>query len=199
MPDRGPERTSRSSLVAEMKGQKNVDAQVPICLNVKCRTMIPSPRENPKEKTIVLGIGNILLSDEGLGVHAVMELEKHDLPEGVEVVDGGTSGFGLLDTLSDAKRVIIVDAIRAGGEPGTLYHLKLKDGESIGELLPSSLHGIGILDVIRALELLGSRPDFEIFGIEPKSLDVGMELSNVVRESLPKLINAILNEIKTLE
>lgn len=161
--------------------------------------MLPSPRENPKEKTIVLGIGNILLSDEGLGVHAVMELEKYDLPEDVEVVDGGTSGFGLLDTLSNAKKVIIVDAIRGGGEPGTLYHFKLKDGESIGELLPSSLHGIGILDVIRALELLGSRPDFEIFGIEPKSLDVGMELSNVVRESLPKLINAILNEIKTLE
>lgn len=158
--------------------------------------MYPSQKENSEKKTLVLGIGNILLSDEGLGVHVVNELEKYDIPEDVELVDGGTLGFGLLDAISRAKRVILVDAIRAGNEPGTIYHFRLEENSSIGDLLPSCLHGIGILDVIKAALLLGVRPDLEIFGMEPKSLEVGMELSEEVKRSLPKLVEAILKEIK---
>ncbi|MCS7280910.1 MAG: HyaD/HybD family hydrogenase maturation endopeptidase [Desulfobacterota bacterium] len=155
--------------------------------------------ENSKNKasprTVILGIGNVLLSDEGLGVYVVHELSKLNLPENVEVMDGGTLGFGLLDIVCEADRLIIVDAIKGGCEPGTVYHISLDDLQKMPRGTFCSFHEVGILDVLRAAELLGKRPKTEVFGIEPKSLELKMELSEEIRNKVPKLIDAILTSL----
>ncbi|MCX7856795.1 MAG: HyaD/HybD family hydrogenase maturation endopeptidase [Deltaproteobacteria bacterium] len=150
-------------------------------------------------KTVVLGIGNILLTDEGVGVHAVKELLKEKIPENVEILDGGTLGFGLLDVICEADRLIIIDAIKGGEKPGTVYHFKIDDFCKLPASFGNSAHEITILDVLRAAELLGKSPKIEIFGIEPRSLEIGLELSPDVKENLPKLLCAVLKSLNRIE
>jgi hydrogenase maturation protease len=146
-------------------------------------------------KTVVLGVGNVLLRDEGVGVHAVKMLATCELPKDVEVIDGGTSGFDLIDVICEAERLIVIDAVRAGGEPGTIYHFELQDLEGSLSSFKASFHEIGIIDVIRAAELLGKKPRVEIFGVEPKSVEVGMELSEEIANKIPHLVNKVVSRI----
>jgi len=176
-----------------------------------------------KGKTIVLGLGNLLLGDEGVGVHAIryLQAQKVELPPEVELVDGGTAGLDLLPILEGAEQVIIVDAVRAGGAPGSIYRLgpealrargqsKDKDqdqGDNHNcnpnpELEPSpavplSLHQLSLEEVLRAGEFLGMDilPKITIIGVEPKRIAPTIELSSELERALPRLIEAILEEI----
>ncbi|NPV29210.1 MAG: HyaD/HybD family hydrogenase maturation endopeptidase [Firmicutes bacterium] len=150
-------------------------------------------------KTIVLGVGNLLLKDEGVGIHAIRALRGRGLPPGVELIDGGTAGFDLLPLLMGADRIIIVDALRGGEPPGAVYRLTPADclpqqGREAG---PISLHDLGILDVIRALEVLEQRtPEVVIIGVEPGEIDWGLELTPAVAASLPAVLEQIELELK---
>jgi hydrogenase maturation protease len=143
----------------------------------------------------IIGIGNLILTDEGVGIHAVRELEKRGLPEWIEIIDGGTSTMELLDVIHGAVRIIFIDAVKGGGEPGTIYRITPDDLQEESEH-PLSIHQVGILDVLDMVKQLGGNPDVVIIGVEPKEITWGMELSPEVNAKFPKLIEAVLKEIE---
>lgn len=144
---------------------------------------------------LVLGVGNILLSDEGAGVRAAEALQRMDLPRGVEVLDGGTASMALLDSLSDRDKVVIIDAVKGGGEPGTLYRFTPDDIRVHGEVI-TSLHQLGVLDALAHVECLGHAPKSVIFyGIEPGEMEWGLDLTPRVGAALPRVVELVLGEV----
>ena len=145
---------------------------------------------------LVLGVGNLLLGDEGVGIHAVRELEKRALPPQVDVVDGGTAGLNLLDLMKGYERVIIVDAVDAGEEPGTILRFTPQEVASDAQALPLSLHQTEILKVLELATYLGRPlPPITIYGIQPQAMDWSTGLSPALQARLSKLVDAILREI----
>ncbi|MEN8216119.1 MAG: HyaD/HybD family hydrogenase maturation endopeptidase [Pseudomonadota bacterium] len=150
-------------------------------------------------KVLVLGIGNLLLSDEGIGVHAVNALLRdYQIPEGVEVIDGGTSGMELLTFIAKADHLIILDAVKTGQAPGTLIRL---DGEQVPTFFRTKVspHEIGLSDVLAAAHLTGEQPDnLTLFGIEPANLELGLELSDKVASQVTHLVEQVKEELERL-
>jgi len=149
------------------------------------------------KKVVILGIGNLLLSDEGIGIKTLEELSKNfEFPEEVELVDGGTLGLGLLEFVEQATHLLVVDAIEGGGKPGTLYEFKGKD------LLPQvaerlSLHEVSFLDILNLAKLRGKIPEeIVILGVEPGSLEMSTNLTEEVKSKIPELITRILAVLK---
>jgi hydrogenase maturation protease len=145
---------------------------------------------------LVMGVGNLLLSDEGIGVHVAQRMMEMNLPPDVHVVEGGTDGFGLINLITEADRLILVDAVRGGGEPGSVYRFDIEDCAANADIFKTSAHQISILEVIHLSGLIGSTPKTTIIGVEPKSLEMGMELSPEVEAKIPKVIKLILEEIE---
>jgi len=145
---------------------------------------------------VILGVGNLLLSDEGVGVHVAHKLMEMDLPAGVEVIEGGTDGFRLMNVVTEAGRLIVVDAVKGGGPPGSIYRFDIKDAPSSPDAYKTSVHQIGILEIVHLSELIGQTPETTVIGVEPKSLEMGMALSPEVQEKIPKIIELILEEVK---
>ncbi len=147
-------------------------------------------------KVTILGIGNLLLQDEGVGVHAVQELANRNLGYlNLTIIDAGTSPeiLALLD--SDTDNLIIVDAVKGGDKPGTLYRFGLDDID-MDAASPISLHEMGVLENIRMMSLLDRKPKSTvIIGVEPKVIDYGLELSPEIQNKLPEMINLVLQEI----
>ena len=150
----------------------------------------------PPRKIVVLGVGNLLLSDEGVGVHVAHRLMEMRLPPGVQVVEGGTDGFRLMNVVVESDRLIVVDAVKGGATPGSIYRFDIEDAPSFPMAYKTSVHQIGILEVIHLSELVGKTPETTIIGVEPKSLDMGMALSPEVEAKLPRVIELILEEAK---
>lgn len=151
---------------------------------------------SPPKRIVILGIGNILLSDEGIGVHVANELAKTELPPEVSIVEGGTDGFRLLNVITEADRLIIVDSLRTGAEPGTIYRFDVGDVRCCPSGFKTSVHQIGILEVIDLSGLIGKTPHTTVIGVEPKSLEMNMELSPEIREKIPKIIELVMDEMK---
>ena len=149
------------------------------------------------KKILILGIGNLILRDEGVGVHAVRELEKRDLPAHVEVIDGGTYLMDLLQVIQEAERIIVIDALKGGGEPGTIYRVSPDDLMAERERA-LSLHQVGLLEVLGMVKQLGGDPKVTIIGVEPKEISWGMELTPEVETKLPKVIETVLGEVQGL-
>ncbi len=148
----------------------------------------------------MLGLGNLLLSDEGVGVHAVTALrERYDLPDGVEVLDGGTAGMDLLDIIAGRDTIIVVDAVRReGAAAGTLLTFR---GDDIRAAFGARLspHQLGLLDVLAATSLLGEAPGaVTVIGVVPAHLDLGLELSAAVAASLDALLARIADELASI-
>jgi len=138
-----------------------------------------------------------LLKDEGVGVHLVQELAGSDIGHAnLNIIDGGTSP-DILSLVGDGiDKLIIVDAVKAGGKPGTIYRFGFADLDFDSEM-PISLHDIGVLDSLRMMALLDRQPKSTvIIGIEPRTIDYGLELSPEVEERLPELIELVLKEIE---
>jgi hydrogenase maturation protease len=147
-------------------------------------------------KTVILGVGNVLLSDEGIGVHVANELSTMELPPGVSVVEGGTDGFRLLNIITDADRLIVVDAVKGGAEPGSIYRFNIDEVRNVPPGFRTSVHQIGILEVIDLSGLIGKTPKTTVIGVEPKSLQMSLELSPEIREKIPRIIELVLEELK---
>ncbi len=148
-------------------------------------------------KTKVIGLGNILLGDDGVGVHVVDELRGMRLPAGVEVLDGGSCGLGLLTLMEGAEQVSIVDALDCGQKPGSLIKLdpqqfKLREREEI----PSS-HHLSLLQTLELADVLGYRQRVLIIGVAPENLGPGTHLSQQVQAAIPQVIESILEELET--
>jgi hydrogenase maturation protease len=149
--------------------------------------------DESRASVLIVGIGNLLLSDEGVGVHAVRGLAQQVLPPGVEVLDGGTSGADLVDHLEGRTKVIVIDAASGDGPPGTVYRCEARELiEQEGSL---SLHEFGLADSLHMAERLGCAPQRVIvLGVQPATLEPGLELSPEVAAVLPGILKVALAE-----
>jgi hydrogenase maturation protease len=145
----------------------------------------------------VIGLGNVVLSDDGVGVRVVQRLsDRHRPTDDVELVEGGTAGLLLLPLLADARRVIIVDAIDRGAPAGTLVRLDGADWASAFELRMTP-HDIGLVDLLGAAQLSGAWPEqLVLHGIQPACTAIGTELSAPVAAALDGLVDAVAAELR---
>lgn len=150
-------------------------------------------------KIMVMGVGNILLSDEGLGVRFLDELSKKSLSENVELLEGGTAGLELVHLIQDVDFLIIVDAVNAKTEPGSLFRFKPGDIQIFPEEYEVSFHQIGIVEVLAMANVLGQAPQTLIFGVQPKSIEWGMEISPEIQALFPRLVELVLQEIESID
>lgn len=143
-------------------------------------------------QTVILGIGNELLGDEGVGVHALRLLQEENLPEGIRCVEAGTAILDILPDLEEADRIIILDAMKDGGSPGTVYKIPFE--ECSGAPCIASMHGF---DIFRVMTLAGRTvpPPTIVFGVEPQEVSWSMQLSPVVADSMPYLLKAVRAEL----
>ena len=149
-------------------------------------------------KILIFGAGNLLLSDEGFGVHFINYLQMHyQFPEDVELYDGGTLGIMVTHMLEAADRVYLVDVIDAKGEPGDIYRYE-KDDFMLGKLpIKLSPHQIGIQEVLTLTDLRDRCPEkVSLFGIIPQSYDAGVELSPLLAGKLPGLAELVIGELR---
>ena len=143
-------------------------------------------------RTLILGIGNLLLCDEGVGVHVARALQREDLPSNVITLEVGTAFLDALPEIEQADRIIIVDAMQADHAPGTIYRVPFDD--CVKPECIASLHGF---DLSRVIYLAGREtpPEAVVFGVEPARIEWGTELSPEIQEMIPSIIEAIKNEI----
>ncbi|MCS7286316.1 MAG: HyaD/HybD family hydrogenase maturation endopeptidase [Anaerolineae bacterium] len=148
-------------------------------------------------KTLVLGLGNLLLSDDGFGVHVVHLLrERYQFPQEVEILDGGTLALDLLPYVEKADRLLIVDAVQIGAPPGTVVRL---EGEEIPAVLSLkySSHQMGLSDLLATARFLDRYPsELVLWGVQPASLEVGLELTPIVAAQMETVIRNILAELE---
>ena len=150
--------------------------------------------ERQKKKILILGIGNILLKDEGIGVRVAEKMMKMSLPPDVEVLEGGVKGLDLLYFIEEREKVVVVDAVKAGAPPGTLFRFTDRDLADKKGILRSG-HGIDFSDVATIARSQGNEAEIVFLGIEPESLEASMELSPLMEKNIPTLINLVLKEI----
>jgi hydrogenase maturation protease len=152
---------------------------------------------NLSPTTLILGVGNLLLQDEGVGLHVIRRLqERYTLPENVQVLDGGTLGLDLLYYLEGVENLLLVDAVETGKEPGTLLRL---EGEEVPAFLSIKMspHQIGIPDMLFAAKLKDLYPKrIVLWGVQPELLDIGLELSPVVAAQVEPLVEHVIAELK---
>jgi len=119
-----------------------------------------------------------------------------DMPPEVHVVEGGTDGFGLVNIIVQADRMILIDAVKGGGQPGSIYRFEIEDCPPYPDIFKTSVHQISILEVINLSSLIGSTPRTTIIGIEPACIEMGMELSPLVATKIPRVIQIIKEEVE---
>jgi len=152
---------------------------------------------NQAYKTLIIGVGNLLLSDEGVGIHAAQRLiREYHLPEEVLVLDGGTLGLDLLYYLEGIENLLIIDAVLMNKEPGTLLRM-------VDEEVPSymsfkmSPHHIGIPDMLFAAKLKGLYPpNVVLLGVQPGVVDIGLDLSEPVANQVDTLLEQVIEQLE---
>lgn len=145
---------------------------------------------------LILGIGNILMGDEGVGCRVVQHLQSQDLPDGITCLDGGTGGFHLLDIMQQARHILLVDATADGRPPGTVQKLQPKFSSDYPRTLTA--HDIGLKDMLDAFHLLGKTPQITLFAvsIQPPG-EMAAELSPDISAQIPRIAQTVLQEAKT--
>jgi hydrogenase maturation protease len=137
-------------------------------------------------RILIAGLGNLLLMDDGVGIHSIYELQKAP-PPGVTLAEVGVALLPALHLFEEADKVLAIDAMQAGGEPGTIYSFGPRD---VAEAeCQASLHELGLVAALRFLPE-DQRPEVAILGVEPEKIDYGMELTPVVAAALPELVRA---------
>jgi hydrogenase maturation protease len=152
-------------------------------------------RKDEQEKILVLGVGNILLRDEGLGVRTVEYLtERYSVPDRVTMLDGGTGGLALITVIRDYEKIIIVDAVASNSHPGALYRI---DGRKLKNSPPlmATAHQLGVRDMLAVAELEGVHPEVVIIGMEPFDISVGLDLSGLVKGKIPEAAAMVVSEL----
>jgi hydrogenase maturation protease len=164
-----------------------MDLTMPILSPSKASKEDPPLRSRKGPKILIAGLGNLLLRDDGVGVHAAHELQKAP-PPGVQVVEVGTAVLDALHLFEWADRILAIDAMQAGGPAGTLYSFRVSDVED--RSLKASLHELSLLAALRFLAD-GRRPPIVILGVEPAIIDYGLDLSPEVQAVLPVLTQSV--------
>jgi hydrogenase maturation protease len=145
--------------------------------------------------TLILGLGNPLRGDDGIGPRVIEEVTRRGLPEGVSSLDGGIAGLDLLNVLEGWKRVVVVDAADVGREPGQFLRFTPDQARFVEAEDSFSLHHAGLGEVLALADVLGQTlPELTIFGVQPASVGWGQGLSPAVEAALPALTDAVLEE-----
>jgi len=148
-------------------------------------------------RTLIVGIGNYIMTDDAAGIHAVNALkESYTFPEGVELIDGGTKGVELLPFLEDCRRLMLIDAVDFREPPGTI---RIIEGDEMKAFLDLkfSVHQIGIPDMLFALEFKGIKPpEMCLVGIQPASLEMGTEMTESISAAFGGLLETTLSRLK---
>ncbi len=152
----------------------------------------------PSRPSFVVGVGNTLYGDDGVGVRAVEYIQgRGGLPGGTELVDAGTSVFDVLGALGGGERLVVIDATEGGGEPGAVYRVPWAELAGEGRPATFSAHETGLLEVLPLLELGGVRyGEVVLIGVEPGSLAFGAGLSEKVEAALPAVAAAVERELR---
>jgi hydrogenase maturation protease len=147
--------------------------------------------------TLVLGLGNPLRGDDGVGSRVVQSLAGQALPDGVEVVDCGTPGLGLVSLMEGRRRVIVVDAANVGRAPGEFVCFAPADARLLGDDAHLSIHDAGLRDALLLAEALQVLPgEVLIVGVQPAHLDWDDDLSPEVEAAVPRIVGCILDELE---
>ncbi len=150
-----------------------------------------------EKRILVLGVGNILFTDEGIGVRAVEELERtYDFSDNVTLMDGGTLGTRLMDPIMGCDLLIVIDAVLGDGEPGSIYRLT---GDDLRKSLAfkASMHQTDLVDTLIMCEIVGNRPEAVILGMEPQDFHtMAVDISDVAKQRQEALIGFVLEEIR---
>jgi len=151
-------------------------------------------KKKPPPRVVVIGVGNLLLKDEGIGIHAVKALQEINLSQDVNIIDSGTAP-DLIAYTEAGDKLIIIDAAKAGGKPGTIYRFQPQDlAAENGNLV--SAHELGVEQNLKLMALMRNEPsEIIIIGIEPKEIGWGMELSPELQTVIPEIIKVVLKEI----
>lgn len=146
-----------------------------------------------KGKVLILGIGNVLMGDEGIGVHVVNSLEKAALPADVDLLDGGTGSFLLLEPMQNAGKVILIDATIDGRKPGSVTRIEPKFSKDYPQTLTA--HDIGLKDLIDAFYLVGKTPNVTLYTVSiPPLQDMVTKLSPELRGVVPQVARMVAEE-----
>ena len=161
------------------------------------RIDLSSLYDDGNNEIVLLGVGNILLTDEGLGVHVVKDIkESFTFTPAITIIDGGTMGMELLTYMRGMKKILLVDAINGGEPAGTVYEFTHKELEQyFTEHI--SVHEVGMQDILR-IRAIQEEPleDAVVIGVEPESLEIGFEPSEVVQRALPEVKDRVLNVLR---
>ena len=158
--------------------------------------MAKGETRSPPLATVVIGLGNPLRADDGVGVRVARLLVEQTLPENVEVVDGGTQGLGLITLMEGRQRAILVDAANVGSSPGEFVRFTPDEARLQGDEAHLSVHAGGVRDALLLAQALKVLPDeVIILGVQPANLDWNSALSPEVEAALPSLVEAVLAEI----
>jgi len=148
---------------------------------------------------VVLGIGNLLKGDDGVGVRVIEALASRSLPDDVECIDGGTGGPTLMIHVEGARALIVVDAVNLGAPPGAVRAFSLEEIEDTGGPACFSLHDVGILPMLDLARALGTLPPVvRIVGVQPERFDLGDRLTPAVEDAVPRAADLVMKEIERL-
>jgi len=148
--------------------------------------------------TLILGLGNVLMGDEGIGVHSIEYLQEKEIPEGVDLMDGGTGGFHLLSLFEQYNHLILIDATISDNTPGEVQIIRPRFASDFPRSLTS--HDIGLKDLVQTAELLHELPDIHLITINIKDLrNVGIGISEMLGASLVKVYGAVQEVLGKLD
>jgi hydrogenase maturation protease len=152
----------------------------------------------PPPKVLVLGVGNLLLKDDGVGVHVINALRNTPFPENVQLIDAGTVSHQLISLFHEIDYLILVDAVNANDVPGSIYRFTPDDiNFHTGAGYKLSLHEMNLIDILQMAELTGAKPETVIIGVQPKDVSSwSLELSEEVKAVVPKVMDLVVEELK---
>ncbi len=151
---------------------------------------------NSAGHTLILGIGNLLMGDEGVGVHAIRHIQQEQWPDSVRLLDGGTGGFHLLSLFKEYDPIVLIDATMDGKEPGTVTITKPRFASDFPRTLTA--HDIGLRDLLESATLLGPLPELYLVAVTIREIrSMEMELSQTLHASLPRIAEALRGIVET--
>jgi hydrogenase maturation protease len=152
--------------------------------------------KSPPLNVLILGVGNLLMKDDGFGVHVINELRKYPFPPNVSLIEAGIVSHQLIPDFHAADFLIFVDAVEAGDTPGSIFRFRPEDMRFMNNI-KASLHDMSLMDVLDMTELTGDRPETIIIAVQPKDVKtVSMEMNDEISAVIPRVIELIFDELK---
>ncbi len=149
-----------------------------------------------RSKVLVLGVGNVLLKDEGIGVHVIRALADLQLPGHIVLHNGGVAGIDLLEIIQQFDRLIIVDSLEAGAVAGTIFRFQPHEVENMLREHKTSLHQVDLMETLKIARFLDQCPETVIIGVQPQDMTWGLELTPALQEKIPQIIDIVRKELE---